>query len=192
MPRRLAPVLALSFLACAHAQPPPPPEPPHPIMLLPRSSIAAILAHRGDLELTDDQVQRLEDRDDALELQQAALREDFARREEARKGRSADQQNGQNGASPASQAQPPGGGMGGGFGGGRHRGQQSRTAPIPDRPDPKALEDKLDDNDTRAYLAAEAAVLTEKQKEPARDIAEKYREDLYDQRDQILRQSKTR
>jgi hypothetical protein len=170
------------FLGCAHAQPPP--EPPFtPPVLLPRSSIAAILAHRGDLQLTDEQVQRLEERDDALEQRQAALRTAFAR---PRDGEASRQRGGQEGGqSPAQAAQPPGMGMGGG----RRHGQRMASEPTARRPDPKALENQLDDNDMHAYLAAEAAVLTEKQRDPAREIAEQYREALYDQRDQAARRA---
>jgi hypothetical protein len=40
---------------------------------------------------------------------------------------------------------------------------------------------RLDDNDTKAYLDAEE-ILTEAQRSRARDIAEDYREQLYDRR----------
>ena len=43
------------------------------------------------------------------------------------------------------------------------------------------MQDMMDDNDTRAYLEAEG-YLDDAQRERARDIAEKYREDLYDRR----------
>jgi hypothetical protein len=178
MTRRLAFVPLLLALRCAHGQQPPtstPEAPPRPMVLLPRSSIAAVIAHRGDLALSDDQVERLQARDNELEKAQATLRSAFDRK--------------QAGVS-SHPAQQPGMGMGGG--GGRHRNQPRSAAPTTPAPTLKNLEEQMDDNDTRAYLAAEAAVLSEKQRDPARDVAEKYREDLYEQRDQAERQSKER
>jgi hypothetical protein len=176
IPRAPSTLLLVAIAGCAHARQPPIglEANPHPVVLLPRSSIAAVLAHRGELDLSVEQVERLQGRDDELENEQAALRVALERREQsAEKG-----------------AQQPVAGMAGGPGG-RHHGQQ-QSVPAETRPKSKTsnLEDQLDDNDTRAYLAAEAAVLTEKQREPARDIAEKYREDLYDQRDRAQSQSK--
>ena len=67
----MLPVLALlSQLAVdpsSMAQPAPP--------LLPRSSIAAVLAHRGELGLDDAEVKSLEERDAALQKRLAEIRE---------------------------------------------------------------------------------------------------------------------
>ena len=68
-------VVSAAFLAlgCATSQPKQAStassQPP-----LPRSSIAAVLQHKDELQLTDDQVRRLQELDDQLERQNAALR----------------------------------------------------------------------------------------------------------------------
>ena len=175
MPRGLwSPLLLLGF-ACAHAQPQPtstPVTPSLPVLPLPRSSLAAVLAHRGDLELTAEQVDRLQVRDEELEREQVKLRA-------AREHRQHE--------APARTGQQPGPGMGGSPGG-RHRQSQRTNSATDAKPAVRSLEEQLDDADTRAYLGAEEAVLTEKQRDPAREIAEKYREDLYDQRDRAKQQ----
>jgi hypothetical protein len=48
---------------------------------------------------------------------------------------------------------------------------------------PESIEERVDDNDTHAYLEAEELVLTPEQRDRARDIAEDYREKLYDRRE---------
>jgi hypothetical protein len=135
---------------------------PAPPLPLPRSSIAAVLAHRGELGLEAAQVKQLEARDGALQKEIADLRERLA-------------------AVP-SRGRAGGGGRGGGGGmGGRHGGGGGRAAQ-----DPAArasdLQAKIDDADTSAWLAAEA-LLQESQRERARAIAEKYREALADERE---------
>ena len=50
---------------------------------------------------------------------------------------------------------------------------------------PESIEERIDDNDTHAYLEAEEIVLTPEQRERARDIAEDYREKLYDRREAL-------
>ena len=155
---------------CAHAPAQAEVPPPGPALPLPRSSIAAVLFHQGDLDLSADQVQRLQARDDELDRTQRALREDFAHAQQAHE---------------AAPAPPPSPGPGGG---GRHHGQ---SRPLPEaKPAVKSLDDRLDDNDSRAYLAAEADILSEKQRDHAREVASKYREDLYDQREQSRAQGK--
>ena len=78
--------------------------------------------------------------------------------------------------------------VGGMHGGGMHGGMRGRFG-APRASQGKAadkqaaLEDRLDENDTKAYLDAEENVLTEKQKERAREIASDYREQLYEQRE---------
>ncbi len=163
--------ILLVSLGCAHAQPAPEPVPapaPKPL-LLPRSSIAAVLLHRGELELTDEQVERLQARDDALSKAQLELRSQLQKRQQG------SQQSGDR-PKPAPSAAP--------MGGGHRHGQQLHNPPSENKPKGETLEEQLDDSDTRAYLEAEEDVLTEKQRDPARDIASKYREDLYDQREQ--------
>jgi len=123
---------------------------------LPRSSIAAVLLHRDELGLTRDQIQALEQRDDALAKEEAAIRTRLASGSATRAG------------SPP----PPSGNPGrGGRRGGRP--PQSQTHP----PD---LLTQLDDDDTRAFLEAEQ-LLTEAQRPRAEEIATAYREALYDQ-----------
>jgi hypothetical protein len=79
-----------------------------------------------------------------------------------------------------------GGGHGMGGGGGRHHGgggessadAQNRFA---------ALRERIDDNDTKAYLDAED-ILTDAQKPQAREVASHYREQLFERREQMRKQ----
>jgi hypothetical protein len=86
--------------------------------------------------------------------------------------------------SPAAAARPEGTGLGGGLGrhggGGGHRGAAGASERL--RPDPAALQAQIDDADTAAWLAAESS-LREPQREPARAVAERYREALADERE---------
>jgi hypothetical protein len=150
-------------VACASAPAPAPtPAPPDPPPIvapasdLPRSSIAAILVHRGELGLTPAQVEALSRRDDALAKEDASLRTRLA-------------------AGTSSGSTPPA--ASGGMGGRRGRHSAQRVATPAHGPD--ALT-QLDDNDTRAYLEIEEQVLTEAQRPAAREIASAYREALYD------------
>jgi hypothetical protein len=175
MTRAWPSALLFLALACAHAQSQPAstPETSSLAMLpLPRSSLAAVIAHRGDLDLTAEQVDRLQKRDEELEREQATLRAALEHRQHE---------------SPPQTGQQPATGMGGGPGG-RHRNQARTNTATDAKPTVRSLEDQLDDADTRAYLAAEEACLTDKQRDPAREIAEKYREDLYDQRERAKQQ----
>jgi hypothetical protein len=54
-------------------------------------------------------------------------------------------------------------------------------ASVPKSNPEASAQDRMDENDTKAYLDAEE-VLTEDQKAKAREIAESYREQLYDRR----------
>jgi hypothetical protein len=147
-------------MACASAPPPAPPAPPPivaPAADLPRSSIAAILAHRVELGLTSGQVDALSRRDDALAKEDAALRARLAT------------------TSTSGPASPPASPSTGGRHGRRGGGQRAPTAAH----GPDALT-QLDDNDTKAYLEIEDQVLTESQRPRAREIASAYREALYD------------
>jgi hypothetical protein len=128
---------------------------------LPRSSIAAVLEHREELGLTIVQVGQLEDLDERLAQRNAAVRD-----------------------APAAQQTKPSAAKPSGRGGMR-MGRGSRGGALnPERTrPPESVEERIDDNDTHAYLEAEGIVLTPEQREPARDIAEDYREKLYDRRE---------
>jgi hypothetical protein len=153
-PASLLPALAV---ACASATPSPAESSIAPAAVdLPRSSIAAVLLHRDELKLTPAQVGGLQQRDDALAREDAALR--------ARVSSGAD--------SGATSSQPAVGTPGRGKHRGGHATQTQTRAPD--------LLTRLDDDDTRAYLEAEQ-LLTEEQRPHAREIASAYREALYDQ-----------
>ena len=160
-------VAAAAFLAfaCATSQPKgastTSPQPP-----LPRSSIAAVLQHKDELQLTDDQVRRLQELDDQLEQQNAALRQ------AAEKRKSKDP------SSSSGFGRGMGGGSRGGMGGRLMRGTRS---PASDGAGPKSLEERMDDNDTSAYLEAEK-ILTEQQRAQATEIASKFRQERWDRR----------
>jgi hypothetical protein len=136
---------------------------------LPRSSIAAVLEHRVELELTDDQVRHLQQLDEKLQQENAAIRKELGQGKQA-----------------SGQPAPDGfgGGMGrrsrGGGGGRRSRGEGGGSSS--DYPRPKSPMQLMDENDTRAYLEAEA-LLTETQRPQAREIASRFREQLSDRRE---------
>jgi hypothetical protein len=155
-------------LACAcgpslRAPKPAPPPPAGSLPPLPRSSIAAVLEHRDELGLTIVQVGQLEDLDERLAQRNSALHDVPAVQP----------------TKPAAASPRPPGQRGMGMGRGS-RGGAGR--PEPARP-PESIEERSDDNDTHAYLEAEEVVLTPEQRERARDIAEDYREKLYDRRE---------
>lgn len=159
---------------------------------LPRSSIAAVLAHRSELGLTDGEVAQLQQRDESLQKQLADIRERFAAapsRPRADLGRDGGQPRAPPGAqplSPSAGALPEGmagaGHRGGVWGGGRHGGNRSGWQGQDPATRAAALQSRLDDADTAAWLSAET-VLAESRREKARDVAEKYREELADQRE---------
>ena len=165
---RLGTVLALAC-ACGPSPLAPKPAPPPPagsLPPLPRSSIAAVLEHRDELGLTVVQVGQMEDLDERLAQRNAAL-DDVP----------AGQQTKPSAASPRRPSTRRGMGMGRGSspGGAARRPETARP--------PESIEERRDDNDTHAYLEAEEIVLTPEQRERARDIAEDYREKLYDRRE---------
>ena len=151
-----------------------------------RSSIDAVLSHTAELHLTDAQVERLRALDDEREQ---ALADLGIHRPRA----------GKPGAEPlppvGSALQRPNGmgrgGMGGrgGFGGmgsgGRDPGSMGGGSPRAGQPDPEAAarrderRQRIDDADTQAFLRALDALRPEQQ-EPAKQLASKYREALYD------------
>jgi hypothetical protein len=172
--RRLSPA-ALLLAACATSRPapPPPPQAPaaRPSAMLPRSSIAAVIAHRSELRLDDGQLGRLQKLDDDLQRQRDRLGAPAPRPTPAGAAGAAASPGA---ASPADDARPVGRG---GARGGRH-GRREKGA---DAPAPADRESAWNDADTAAYLRAEA-ILRPDQRDAAREIAEGYREALYDVR----------
>jgi hypothetical protein len=182
-------VVALVLVLAADPQP----TAGAPALPLPRSSIAAVLAHRGELGLSDAQLKQLEARDAALQKQVDDLRQQLAGTSSRRRDGGARREGG-SGASegatpppPTANAWPEGTGGAGGHranGMGGRRGLGGRSAGNPRDPAARAaaLQAEIDDADTAAWLSAEA-LLQESQRERARDIAEKYREALADERE---------
>jgi hypothetical protein len=162
---------------------------------LPRSSIAAVVLHRAELGLTDEQVDGMEQRDQQREAENAAVNA-AVREEMEKKGQkrsSAPSSTGGSGSGGAPQGMH--GGMGGGtHGGGMHGSRMGGRPPASGSGGGKeadraaTLEDRLDENDTKAYLDAES-VFTEPQKARAREIASDYREQLYEQREKARSRS---
>ncbi len=226
MTPRTSLLFLLAGAACASA--PVPPAPPANQAPLPRSSIVAVLAHRGELELGDEQAAALEQADAELQQVFDRLRTEGAAPTQAGGGLRGSLHGGPPqpsdpgaggvgppagapGAGPPG-AGGPGGGRPGGFGmntgpggfqvsptggmsggatpgGGGHGGvPPSGAAPAgAPRRDPRreqqALEARLDDADTRAFLKVEPS-LTPAQRERAREIAGGYREQLFERREQ--------
>ena len=189
-------VLGASLPACADEPPPPaataataaPPPPAKAPPPLPRSSIAAVVQHRGELGLTDQQIDAMETRDREREEEDRAVRADDEKR------RKAAQEAAQSGANARNAAPPgrmpgggmrgggmPGAGMPGGGMGGPHGGHPPGGGA--GTPQGDSLEDRLDADDTKAYLDIED-LLTPAQREPAREIASDFRAQLYDRRQQ--------
>jgi len=172
-----------AWAACAHQKPAPVDVTALPP--LPRSSIAAVVQQRAKLGLTDDQVRDLEEIDRERAKADAAFTDEVAQKQKAAQAAGASAANG----SPAGGAR--GGGMGGGGmrgGGMRGGGMGGRRGPPPasheaaDGTAPATIQDRLDENDTKAFLDAEE-VLTEAQRDPAREIASDYRAQLYERRE---------
>jgi hypothetical protein len=163
-------LLMSSLTSCARAKPPPPVDvsslPP-----LARSSIAAIVQSRDKLGLTDEQVGRLEEIDRERQKADDVISDAAAEREQTAKAAAK--------ASHATGPVPAGGGAGGPGGG---RGRRYRGSPTAGAGGPPTEQDRLDDDDTKAFLDAEQ-VLTEAQRDEAREIASDYRAELYERRD---------
>jgi hypothetical protein len=160
----------LGLTGCAERKPIPRPELPP----LPRSSIAAILQHRAELGLTDEQAQKLQARDDQLDTQNAGLHEPGTQRKRP---------DGEAGGGMRHGGMGGMGGMGGGgMRGGRHSGGSSaqRESHI------ESVQEQRDANDTAAFTEIES-VLTEVQRPKAEAIASEYREQLFHQRE-VLKQ----
>lgn len=159
---------------------------------LPRSSIAAVVLRRAEIGLTDEQVSEMEELDQKRETENAAVREEMGKK--SQQGQAAPSSAGSRSA--GSQGMQ-GSGMGGGMrGGGMHGGRMGGQSAAPGAGSGKeadraaALEDRLDENDTKAYLDAEN-VLTEAQRPRAREVASDYREQLYEQRESARAKSKS-
>jgi hypothetical protein len=169
-------LLASGLMACAHEKPSAPVDvaslPP-----LPRSSIAAVVQQRAKLGLTDDEVRDLEEIDQGREKADAAFTDEVAQKQKAAQAAGASTGGG-----------PPAGG-GGMRGGGRHGGGMGGSRGSPQAGSgaangtaPATIQDHLDENDTKAFLDAEQ-VLTEAQRDEAREIAADYRAQLYERRE---------
>lgn len=181
--------LVLAQVGCASRPPPVAAVPNNQATLppLPRSSIAAVVLHRAEIGLTDEQVSEMEQLDQKREAENAAVREEMGKK--SQQGQSAPSSNSRAGSGSAASQGMRGSGMGGGMhGGGMHGGRMGGRSAAPGAGSGKeadkaaVLEDRLDEDDTKAYLDAEN-VLTEAQKPRAREIASDYREQLYEQRE---------
>jgi hypothetical protein len=187
-------LLVLAFLcACASAPDPVPADPvpadpapggarppPGP---LPRSSIAAVLLHGGELGLDPAQIEALAERDAALAARLDRVRSELgAARAPGEGGGRAPGAGSERGARGGGRGGPggPSGGNGGGMGPpGAGPPAQGGGGP-PDRDGARAaLAARADDEDTRAWLGAEA-LLRPEQREAARTIASEYRAARYD------------
>ena len=137
---------------------------------LPRSSIAAVILHRDELRLDDDQVKALQSLDEELAERVKAMSEKPAGGPRpdggvAHRGGDRLHMMGSRGGAPRGTA-------GGGFHGTPSGAPKGIRSP----------QQRADDADTQAYLQAEEEILAPPQRDRAREIAEKYREDLYDRR----------
>lgn len=129
-----------------------------------------MLLHRDELALSDEQVHGLQEIDEQLADRVGRVAEIKDHVRTPRDG-------------GVARRPPPGAAGGRGLGGRRGMGRSRASGGAPENPNrPKTLQDHLDDLDTQAYLQAEEEILTDAQKERARDIAEEYREALYDRR----------
>jgi hypothetical protein len=153
---------------------------------LPRSSIAAVVLRRQELGLSDDQVRDLELRDQQREKEDAAVRDEAEEKRKAAEARTAPSAGGGGGAGNGSGG-PSGGMRGGGMG--RRGSRGGGSSPPAHVITESSIEDRMDANDTKAYLDAESASLTEGQKDRAREIASEYREKLYERRELLRAQA---
>lgn len=144
--------------ACATA-----PEPkPHLVAPAYKSSLDAVLAHAAELSLTEEQQRRFEELD---------ARRDQQDQESRARAKAAPAE-----TSPSPSSAGRRGRRGGGGAGAPH-GQASR--------DPQ-LNQQYDDHDTQAFTVA-LELLTEAQKPRAIELASKYREELFDYRQSLVR-----
>jgi hypothetical protein len=146
---------------------------PAPAPVLHRSSLAAVLAQRGALQLTPDQVKLLEQADARLARDQESARAALVRIEDGPPGSPPGRAPGGPGAGPAS------GGPGGGMAGGKVRPAPPRS-PGPSPVD--RLQQELDALDTQAFLKAVES-LPEPQREKVTEVASRHRELVFEQRE---------
>jgi len=140
--------------------------------LLPRSSVAAVLAQRGTLGLTPEQVKQLEQVDAKLARDQDAARTAASQAEDPKQA--APQRPPQGGSAPGP------GGPGGMSGGKTRPPPQIRLNSGPSTAE--ILERQLDDLDTQAFLKVVES-LPDAQREKAVDVASRFREQLFEQRE---------
>jgi hypothetical protein len=170
-------VVLLATSACA--SPPkraPRPSPARAPSALPRSSIAAVLSHRTELALGDDQVKRLEQMQAELDKKDAEIREGVLVDSGGE-------------ASATQPGQQPGEGHQRGRGtGSAGRSRAHGASKRSQGSTASDVERALDEQDTATFLRSEE-IFRADQRERAREIAEKYREDLYDEREQAKRKT---
>lgn len=162
--------LAVSRFVPARAAEPSGGAPP----VLHRSSLAAVLAQRGSLQLTPDEVKVLEQADARLLRDQEAARVAQPHPEDAPQGGPSERPPGGSKMGPAS------GGPVGGMSGGKSRPPppSRNTGPAP----AELLQQRLDALDTEAFLKAVEA-LPEARREKVIDVASRHREQVFEQRE---------
>jgi hypothetical protein len=132
-----------------------------------------VLAQRGALQLTPDQVKLLEQADARLARDQEAARAALLRIDDGPPGSPPGRAPGGPGVGPAS------GGPGGGMAGGKVRPPPPRSA----GPSPAdQLQQELDALDTQAFLKAVEG-LPEPQREKVTEVASRHRELVFEQRE---------
>ena len=190
---RASVALALALSACAKAPGPAPATPAAALAPLPRSSIAAVVLHRGELGLTDDQVRQLELIDQRREAEDAAIRDELAKHHAQKAAGQAPASGG--GASSAS-GSPAGGGNGGGMRGGGMgmgrgggmRGRMPRASGTDATKGANAeatAQDRMDDDDTKAYLEGEDILEARHSGRAGATSPGSMREQLYDRRARV-------
>jgi hypothetical protein len=136
-----------------------------------------VLAQRGALDLTPEQVKQLEQIQARLERSRDEAKEALARPPDAQGSRP--------GSGSAGSGAPPRGGAAPPQGGGLMSGGKTRPSPsiAASKESPaQLLSQRLDELDTEAFLQA-AELLPESKRERAIEIASRYRERLYEQRE---------
>jgi len=150
------------------------PAPGAPPVLLHRSSLAAVLAQRGALQLTPDEVKVLEQADARLLRDQEAARIAQAHPEDAPQSGPSERPPGGSKMGPAG-----GGPVGGGSGGKSRPPPQMRDAGAAQA---EQLQQRLDVLDTEAFLKAIEA-MPEPRREKVIDVASRHREQVFEQRE---------
>ncbi|MCI0573041.1 MAG: hypothetical protein L0Y66_20025, partial [Myxococcaceae bacterium] len=168
----------LGLGACAHTQTPE--QPPHGPIEFPPSSLARLLDAREALALTPEQVQRLTERNTALQETTKLLEEELAalhaEAEKTREGRRAGGRGGGMGGGMGGGRGGMGGGRGG-MGGGRGAMSPEMEAARERRQTLRTLLEQLQGHDAQAYRDIEP-VLDDAQKEKARVMVVERNEQL--------------